>query len=608
MNALELLTLAVQLVYLGVFVLVLRGALRHPTRTRVNASLFFGALAFALVVSRITALTGPQPLLTKVSSTFVMALPYLLLRLLADFADVPRWLDRVAFIGWLAAAIAIVVTEAPLPPAVVLPLVAYFTALALYVAVRFIRASRQGHGVTRRRLVAVGAGIGFLGLAVFDAAVTAFTPPEVDAVIAGLTQVWALLSGISFFIGFVPPQLLRRAWQEPELRAFLRRAAQLPRLPDTASIVAELERGAGASLGARATIGLWDPETQALLFHDPHGALPERVSESRFLAWRAFEAQRPAYHPNASAAHPEHAEAYARARVRSVLLAPITAGERRLGILEVYTSREPVFEEDDLSLVELLADQAAVTLESRALIDEAARVRAQEQATRLKEDFLSAAAHDLKTPLTTLVAQAQFLERKAQRDPTAPMDAAGLARMVREAKRLAALVTELLDANRLEQGQLIGELEPTDLVGAAREAAESAGAERIVLDASGPVVGRYDPHRIGQLFANLFENAIKYSAPDRPVRTSIREEAGEAHVSVTDQGIGIPAADLPYVFERFRRASNVDARRFSGMGLGLFICRGIVEQHGGRIWVESELGRGTTFHVALPLGAEGRTN
>jgi len=86
------------------------------------------------------------------------------------------------------------------------------------------------------------------------------------------------------------------------------------------------------------------------------------------------------------------------------------------------------------------------------------------------------------------------------------------------------------------------------------------------------------------------------------VRIVVDRDDGQARIAVTDEGIGIPPEDLSQVFERFHRASNVDDRRFAGMGLGLFICKGIVEQHGGRIWVESRLGSGTTFRVALPLG------
>jgi signal transduction histidine kinase len=421
--------------------------------------------------------------------------------------------------------------------------------------------------------------------------------------LSGLTQLLALASAVAYFVGFAPPQVLRRAWQEPELRAFLRRAASLPRLPDTPSIVRALQDGAGSTLGARATIGLYDPSTNTLQFQDPHGVLPNAIGPSESLAWRVFDTKRPEYFADAARAHPALASSYRAHGVRSLLIAPISAADERLGVLEAYTEHPPVFSQDDLDLVRLLADQAAVILESRALIDEAARVRAHEQAARLKDDFISAAAHDLKTPLTTLVAQAQFLERRAETQPAAPADLPGLRRIVRESKRLSALVLELLDASRLEQGKLVGEREPVDLVELARDVArrDSYQGRQIKVSAGAPVVGSYDPRRIGQVLENLVENAVKYSPDESEVHIDLGQRDDKAFVDVTDEGIGIPAGDLPQIFERFHRASNVDDRRFAGMGLGLFICKGIVEQHGGRIWVESRVGTGSTFHVVLPI-------
>jgi two-component system sensor histidine kinase VicK len=104
-----------------------------------------------------------------------------------------------------------------------------------------------------------------------------------------------------------------------------------------------------------------------------------------------------------------------------------------------------------------------------------------------------------------------------------------------------------------------------------------------------------------QLVENLVENAIKYSPDGGAVRVSIEQNAAGVHLSVADSGIGIPAEDLPSLFERFHRGANVDDRRFPGMGLGLFICKGIVEQHGGTIMARSRLGAGSTFDITLPL-------
>jgi signal transduction histidine kinase len=300
---------------------------------------------------------------------------------------------------------------------------------------------------------------------------------------------------------------------------------------------------------------------------------------------------------------PANAGLYRAYGVTAMLAAPITAGERRLGVLMVYAPRAPIFADSDLELVRLLADQATVVLESRALIDEAARVRAREEATRLKDDFLSSAAHDLRTPLTTLLGQAQLLARQASRDALSPAYTTGIERLVREARRLSTLVAELLDASRADRRQLVGHREPVDLAARARESCErqTSGRHACRVVADGPVMGDYDPVRVQQLLDNLIENAVKYSPEGGEVQVRVWQEDGAARLSVADRGIGIPPDDLPRLFDRYHRGTNVDDRRFSGMGLGLYICRGIAEQHGGRIWAESVPGQGATFHVALPL-------
>jgi signal transduction histidine kinase len=588
-----------------IFLLVVWSALRRRTATSVDIAFFFGAISIAIVETRIVTTFGllPVEIATDIVTILIIAMPYLLLRLVDDFSEVPVLVKRLAEVGLLLSAAAFLTYERALPQQLLIAVVLYFAALSTYCAVAFVRAARRSAGVTRRRLQAVAVGTLLLGLAILVAGFTPLVPPSLAGLPNGLTQALALASAVAYFVGFAPPQVLRRAWQEPELRVFLRRAASLPRLPDTPSIVRALQDGAGSTLGARATIGLFDPEANKLRFQDPHGVLPNEVGQSEYLAWRVFETQHAEYHPDAARAHPALASSYREHGVRSLLIAPISAANQRLGALEAYTDHQPVFSEDDLDLVRLLADQAAVILESRALIDEAARVRAHEEAARLKDDFISAAAHDLKTPLTTLVAQAQFLERRAETQPSAPADLPGLRRIVREAKRLSSLVLELLDASRLEQGKLVGEREPVDLVELARDVArrDSYQGRRITVSADAPVVGNYDPRRIGQVVENLLENAVKYSPDESEVHVGVAERDGEAFIDVTDQGIGIPASDLPQIFERFHRASNVDDRRFAGMGLGLFICKGIVEQHGGRIWVESRVGSGSTFHVVLPI-------
>ena len=604
MTALQLVSFATQAIYVLIFVVVLLAALRRPNRVAIDIAFFFGIASALILASQPAQLFGvAAPVYTATLLVLLLALPYSLLRLVADYWRVPPWVPRLAEAGLVVLGVAGFLAPPTLPTPLFLAVIGYFVMLSTFCGITFVRAAGESTGVTRRRMQAVAIGTFLVGTDLLFVGVAAVTT-DLATILNGLGQALGLLSAVAYFIGFATPRYLRRAWQEPELRAFLQRAASLPRLPDTAAIVDALQRGAANTLGARAAIGLYDPAANVLRFQDPHQVLPNAVGPSRFLVWRVFNSQRAEYFRDAAKAHPELAPAYREARVASVLIAPISAGDRRLGALEVYTDRPPVFSEDDLGLAQLFADQAAVILESRALIDEAARVRAHEEAARLKEDFISAAAHDLKTPLTTLVAQAQFLERRADVAPNEPADAAGIRRIVREAKRLSALVVELLDAARLEQGKLIGEREAVDLVELAREIAgrESFRGHRITVAADTPVVGTYDARRIGQVIENLIENATKYSPEDSEIQIGVAQRDGAALIDVTDRGIGIPPEDLPQIFERFHRASNVDDRRFAGMGLGLFICRGIVEQHGGRIWVDSRMGAGSTFHVSLPVG------
>jgi signal transduction histidine kinase len=289
------------------------------------------------------------------------------------------------------------------------------------------------------------------------------------------------------------------------------------------------------------------------------------------------------------------------------MVAPIVAGNEQLGVLAVFGPRTPVFASEDLDLVQLLADQAAIALKSRRLLEEAAGIRAREEATRLRDDFLSAAAHDIKTPLTSIMGYAQILEVKAGAHPDRPVDTAILRRISQEAERLRELVARLLDVDRAESGGLVAEeRERLDLAELARQACERHSTRRhpCAVEADAPVVAEVDRVRVAQLLENLVENGKKYSPDGGEVTLTLWQDTGpdgdRARITVRDRGIGIPPGDLPHVFDRFRRATNIDDRRFAGMGLGLYICRTIAEQHGGRIWAESRIGEGSTFHVVLP--------
>jgi len=231
-------------------------------------------------------------------------------------------------------------------------------------------------------------------------------------------------------------------------------------------------------------------------------------------------------------------------------------------------------------------------------------------AVREREAFLASVSHDLNTPLTVIKGHAQILHNRARRADSldAGMAARALASIEQSATQMESLIEELLGLARLEMGQ-VPEIvaEPTDLVALARQLVLSHGRvtdlHRIHFTTeTDSVIGRWDVSHLERILGNLLENAIKYSPTGGDILVAVHRAADGAHVQlvVTDHGIGIPAADLPRIFERFYRASNVDGL-VDGTGLGLAGVRYLVEANGGAITVESQAGDGSTFTVLLPL-------
>jgi len=587
--------------YLAIFVLVLVRTIHRPTPAHINTTLFFGALAVVVVEAGAVklGLSVPTWVSGDLVAAAVLSLGYLLMRLVADFSEVPSWLMRAVELGGLLSFVAFLALPTPLPPFAVILIVAYLGAVIAYDAWSFVREAHRTRGVTRRRMQAAAIASGSVVLSLLCAGIGSTARPDLGQLWDELSAILGLASALGYFIAFAPPTWLRRAWQEPEVRAFLASAVNLASSADESEIVHQLEQATADAFGAPAALlALWDVDRRGLYVDgSPLPAALADASEHQHATLTRVD-----FVPSDR----EQATVFGRLNIRAALSAPISASGRRIGVLLVLSPRSPVFANSDLELIQLLADQAGVILESKALMDQSAQVRAREEAARLKEDFLSSAAHDLKTPLTGIVTQAQVMQRRAQRDPSAPADRVGLDRLLDQSHRLKDLVLELLDASRLEQGSLVGEREQVDLNEMIENLMlhERERWKRVKLSADGAVLASVDPPRFEQVITNLVENALKYSPPEAAVQLNAWCEDGQARLSVHDEGIGIPVEDQPLVFERFHRARNVDDRRFAGMGLGLYIARGIVEQHGGRIWVKSAAGQGSTFYVALPSTAD----
>jgi PAS domain S-box-containing protein len=236
--------------------------------------------------------------------------------------------------------------------------------------------------------------------------------------------------------------------------------------------------------------------------------------------------------------------------------------------------------------------------------EERLRLAQAQEALRLRDEFLAIAAHELKTPLTALQLQLQGLKKHLV--SLEPKDAHRLERALGSTGRLSELVETLLDVSRLSTGQLTLHPQRLDLVSTVkdvverlREAAATASCPVEVRD-GGPIEGTWDRLRIEQVVTNLLSNAFKYAAGG-PVELSLEREGSEVLLVITDKGPGLPEAALPRLFGRFERAASM--QHYGGLGLGLYVCRKIVEAHGGTISAENAPEGGARFTLRLPLDA-----
>jgi len=237
-----------------------------------------------------------------------------------------------------------------------------------------------------------------------------------------------------------------------------------------------------------------------------------------------------------------------------------------------------------------------------------AQARRDAAESQFKESFLNILSHELRTPIASLSLNIHLLEREF--DGENPRQSARLDAIRRSVDRITALVDEMLTVSELREGRLSIQRSRCDLV----EVCRAAAAEQTLLTRrtpvldlpKGPIVLEVDRDCIALVIKHLLSNAFKFSTSERPVTLTLRSAEHEVIVSVRDEGPGLTAEEIPRLFERFYRAPGVDVRAGSyvGLGLGLFISRAIVEQHGGRIWAEGEIGKGSTFSFSLPLSGE----
>ncbi len=293
----------------------------------------------------------------------------------------------------------------------------------------------------------------------------------------------------------------------------------------------------------------------------------------------------------------------------SHLTVPLIARRRILGALTIATTSRSgrTLETADLHLMQDLARRVAMAIDNAMLYTEA------RMAVRARDQFLSIAAHELRTPVSSIKGYAQMLLR-AQRKGEIPVERLkrSLETIDSSTDRLTLLTSDLLDVSRIRLGQLPLRSSEIDFAAKVRSVIQrfeesAVDTHRIdLIVAPGSYLVRADADRIDQVLTNLLENAAKYSPDSDRIALSLCVGDGQVRLSVHDSGIGLPPDGDRGIFEPFERAANALKHELPGLGLGLYICRGLIERHGGQIWAESAgEGLGTTFHVTIPTLGHG---
>lgn len=345
--------------------------------------------------------------------------------------------------------------------------------------------------------------------------------------------------------------------------------------------------------------GAWGLEGEELLYRIP-------LTDEHSSSVRVFKTRR-AFMTGDAQNDPHVIARYAKLwKIHSLMVLPLVLEDRCIGVMRVGSRRREAFTSEHLALVGVIAEEAAILVET-ALLNRRLSKTAEQLAAlnRMKDEFVSTVSHEFKTPLTTITGfLTVMLEGDTGQLNLQQMKFLSIAKAA--AKRLSGLVSDLLDLSRLEGGAKM-EIRALDL---ARLVAQSVESHQPIAAEAGKTLSCEAPVRpcraladerwIGLVVDNLVSNAVKFTNPGGRIRVRLQDKGEFLMVSVSDDGIGIPAQDHPRLFERFYRASNRSEVNAPGTGLGLSIAREVVSKHGGKIWFESKLGQGTTFHFVVP--------
>lgn len=360
-----------------------------------------------------------------------------------------------------------------------------------------------------------------------------------------------------------------------------------------------------------AAILLYDDKNERLYFAASTGSDPEKLAEipvpiDSSIAGRIFTTGSPEIvnDLNQDPRHFQKAGEEVEFVTRSLIGVPMHIRENVIGVIEGLNHLDGPFTQHDVDILMVIASQAAVAINNTRIMNDLQKAYEDlSQIDEIKSEFIAIASHELRTPLLHILGYAQMLQEETEGESD------NVSRVVDSAMKLRILVDEMTNMNLLEMRSQELHWEQADvqqiLMDAYQEIAQTLKTKGHTSQfdlPKEPLYVRADPEKLGQAFVNVFSNAARFTPENGVIKIGLEQRSNQVHITIQDNGIGIPETELESVFDRFYQVESHLTRSESGMGLGLPISRGLVELHEGKVWAESGgENQGTAIHITLPL-------
>lgn len=594
-------TFAIQVLFGLLFLWSVWIAIHRRDALARDVALVFAPIALLLASAVLRPIVGVLPTWFSFATiVFLLAQPVFSLKLAADIRGLPAWLLPVA-IGAVAIESALIVITAG-AALVLLAAIAVFVLTELVAAGYLLVEARRRSGAARIRLAI--AAIATAGVAVSLLTTGAAAAGSDAAAAAGVAiRIEALLAAVGYWIAFLPPRQLRQFWQGTAAFGHFERLLAASPSTSSADLWTELAATAAQLTGASIAIVLADGAELRVAASSNRAIEPGTTySEGSLTALVAGDL-----------VDPVASDLAARTGSRSLKVVPLAPEQKLIGAIVLLRTRPSLFDTDDVALVGALGIRSTYLVQRREALAEqealsvrlAETVAGLEAASTAKSDFLASMSHELRTPLNAIIGFSSLMAAQSDIDGALTVPREWVEHIRSGGDHLLALINDVLDLAKVEAGRLELATEPVDvgqaivtsvaglrpLADRKRLRVETAIEPSIVIDA--------DPGRLRQILYNLLSNAIKYTPDGGSICVSGSRSGIEVKITVQDSGVGIAPSDQARVFEEFRQVGDA-SQQVAGTGLGLALTRRLVEAHGGRIELESELGSGSTFTVILP--------